>query len=659
MVCRGDPSQQTGCVDPPVWRIATMNADGSNFQEVPAPCTGSVRNVTWSADGHRLFYGLDIWDPSNDPCSPSIHSVYLDGSCDTPIAGNLGDPLYIDARGTGSGSSSCQAPPWNVDPPQIAGLANLGETLAATTGNWTDSPSSYSYQWQRCDASGSNCADIVGGQGSGANYPTFLLTSFDLGSTLRVRVTATNAYGSSWAVSRATIPVLDTIAQIGLTYRPALLFDYSGPGSGEIWRPLEIHSFFAEDSQPEPGTEGIYICYAAIGCYPFTQPQQMMVLSLDPNDYLDIADAWDPQCHHDVAGTTVVDCDSGPHTAIYFEPGQDTAGYRYFDYWIFYRDNRPGGLFGQLDDHDGDWEGVTVVVDGLDPNSIGIAYAYYASHNGGQWYDGNALIAAGALSIGGTHPADYVARGTHASYPAPCSDSCSPASNVPWPWEAPHDGGAPWGANNDTVCASTCAQRFTESWWGDWPGRWGASTSPSNQFGWSPRSPGQQGRFTCAATGYSLGCTRPPGARAPTIAQRLTTSIPKPKTCESWFGGQVSVMACDVKLLRMAIRRHQMRHKGQLHLSVNGHHGGDSPGLAQVIGEPLVRGDRVAITGTGTSRTLVFFAIRIGAHLYHCKLRYVDLPHRSTIRLRIGVSYAKPVITAGGRRLPVSVKRVR
>ena len=61
---------------------------------------------------------------------------------------------------------------------------------------------SYAYQWRRCDAAGANCVDIAGATGS-----TYDLTAADVGSTIRVIVTATNAGGSDSASSAASAPV--------------------------------------------------------------------------------------------------------------------------------------------------------------------------------------------------------------------------------------------------------------------------------------------------------------------------------------------------------------------------------------------------------------------------------------------------------------------
>ena len=88
------------------------------------------------------------------------------------------------------------SPPANTAPPTISGTATDGSTLSASTGTWANAPTSYGYQWQRC--SGSSCS------GTGGTASSYLLTNADVGSTLRVSVTASNAAGSASATSAAT-----------------------------------------------------------------------------------------------------------------------------------------------------------------------------------------------------------------------------------------------------------------------------------------------------------------------------------------------------------------------------------------------------------------------------------------------------------------------
>jgi hypothetical protein len=74
--------------------------------------------------------------------------------------------------------------------------------LTAGTGTWAGSPTSFAFQWQRCNAGGTSCADVVG-----ATTGTYVLSAADAGATIRVVVTATNTAGSASAASAATTVV--------------------------------------------------------------------------------------------------------------------------------------------------------------------------------------------------------------------------------------------------------------------------------------------------------------------------------------------------------------------------------------------------------------------------------------------------------------------
>ena len=93
-------------------------------------------------------------------------------------------------------------PPANTALPTISGTATQGQTLTATNGTWTGSPTSYAYQWQDCNTSGASCANITG-----ATSSSYTLPASDVGHTIRVVVTATNAGGSTPATSPQTATV--------------------------------------------------------------------------------------------------------------------------------------------------------------------------------------------------------------------------------------------------------------------------------------------------------------------------------------------------------------------------------------------------------------------------------------------------------------------
>ena len=93
--------------------------------------------------------------------------------------------------------------PVNSAAPSISGTAQEGETLTAAPGAWAYRPSSFAYQWERCDAAGTACISIAG-----ATSAIYRAGAGDIGHALVVAVTATNDGGTSAPTESApTAPV--------------------------------------------------------------------------------------------------------------------------------------------------------------------------------------------------------------------------------------------------------------------------------------------------------------------------------------------------------------------------------------------------------------------------------------------------------------------
>ena len=110
---------------------------------------------------------------------------------------------------TGDGTAAPAAKPTNVAEPDVDGRAEQGRTLSTTRGRWNGtSPISYAFRWVRCGADGgrpdgSDCGLIIG-----ATSSRYRIASADVGSRLRVRVTATNAEGAETVASNPTAVVV-------------------------------------------------------------------------------------------------------------------------------------------------------------------------------------------------------------------------------------------------------------------------------------------------------------------------------------------------------------------------------------------------------------------------------------------------------------------
>jgi hypothetical protein len=74
--------------------------------------------------------------------------------------------------------------------PEISGDTTVGGELTASNGSWTPAPSSYAYQWQRCDTDGTNCLNVTG-----ANGRTYGVRAVDEGMRMRALVIARTQSG--------------------------------------------------------------------------------------------------------------------------------------------------------------------------------------------------------------------------------------------------------------------------------------------------------------------------------------------------------------------------------------------------------------------------------------------------------------------------------
>src|SRR5207244_2447064 len=118
-----------------------------------------------------------------------------------------------NAGGSSSPATSAQtatvliAAPANTAPPTISGTAQQGQTLTEAHETGTARRSAFAYQWQQCNSEGNSCVAI-----SGATNQTYVPVAGDVGHTLRVQETASNADGSSApATSAATSAVVPPV----------------------------------------------------------------------------------------------------------------------------------------------------------------------------------------------------------------------------------------------------------------------------------------------------------------------------------------------------------------------------------------------------------------------------------------------------------------
>ena len=198
----------------------STNSSSTAGVTTQSPTSGQTvsGSILWSVDvsggkAQRVDFAIDGTLASSDRKSPYAYND--SGSLDTKALANGSHSLTATAYFAGNKTAAStvtvtvsNATPSSTSPPQVAsapaisGTATVGQTLTASTGSWSNTPTAYSDAWQRCDSNGANCSSI-----SGASAATYTLTSTDAGKTLRVAVTASNTAGSSVAVSAPTAVV--------------------------------------------------------------------------------------------------------------------------------------------------------------------------------------------------------------------------------------------------------------------------------------------------------------------------------------------------------------------------------------------------------------------------------------------------------------------
>lgn len=223
----------------------------------------------------------------------------------------------------------------------------------------------------------------------------------------------------------------------------------------------------------------------------------------------------------------------GDGSAIYVHPvpvDTEDESLLYLDYWWYLPYNPAGSGDGAFCgpgfvipgiscfDHISDWEGVTVILDRTTPGrKPALRFVQYAQHSGVVRYESAKLRAAwkdndtareilAKTPDSATRPIVFVASGTHASYPLPCTVKEKCEQVIGGAEENEHDGELPWAGNTAPTCGEdpclkmlpTARGGRDPALWNAFKGPWGSrhcfltyycdSSSP-------PAAPGQQGRY--------------------------------------------------------------------------------------------------------------------------------------------------------------------
>lgn len=555
---------------------------------------GNQRHPEYSADGEHLVFDSDA-TPDGRSYSDSQARVYMTNSDGTspreittgsdPTISPSGD-LIIFAKPAKKGG-----------PTQLYSVSTAGGTPTRLTNSTTiDSAPEFTSDglqviFTRCNTAGTGCA---------------LWTMTPAGATQTALISDGARGSGQQAASDA-----NREAAVASDFQPILKFD-----KGEKWRPLNIEGLLGEEDNN--GQPLHWVCDSG-SCNTITSSASLAIHAtstafIDFGSFAAPGSAPSPDDYHSPnpscvgpqpnSDVTVLDCNGGPASSIYYEPTFRSAGYNYLDYWFFYRYNE----FIE-DNHQGDWEGVTVAPSLTDPATFD--WVNFAQHKYMTSYLRDILQcdSGGSGSCGsesgdhlGRRPWVYVAGGTHASYPDQCTDLCTQPG--PATLEGDHGGQVNWDRNYDPG-NSNALVRFPPAlgWsgstgvWTDWPGSWSADTTVG--------SPGNQHRFKCPWDGNPYDQTACTSARRP----RLSAGAAAAFSCGSWFGPALRASACAQSELERAMRRGRVGHHGRFRFLARVR-AASGKGVAQLLGRPLRTGQTIRLRGIAPSDTTLMVSAR-------------------------------------------------
>lgn len=188
--------------------------DGTNVIENIA-CVSTALCVAVDANGNAIEDDAGTW--TVDPLSGegALTSIACSSTTGTQC-------VAADVTGYMSVGAFTSPPPplvpVSLAAPTITGAIAVGDTLTEAHATWSNSPTSYTYQWERCNSAGNGCVAIAGATGQ-----SYALGAADVGSTIRVAETAINGAGAgaqSSSIATALIPAVPVAVTTSLPAPP-------------------------------------------------------------------------------------------------------------------------------------------------------------------------------------------------------------------------------------------------------------------------------------------------------------------------------------------------------------------------------------------------------------------------------------------------------
>ncbi len=671
------------------WGAWEANSNGSD----PRPLPGDPEAASLSPNGRSLAFVEGGALKVSDIGGGSPVTIYTPPCCTESFSNSVRAPRFSpDGTKVAFDGAASRSNNWEIhtvntsgtEPHQLTSEEYPGEEFAFRP-EWTPNGSKLVYEY-----------------GSEHLIPRYELFSINADGTGEAGPFETSTdILSSWGISFS--PPESNVSDdeyLGLNFEPLLRFH-----SSEKWRPLNVNAFMHEEDPANPGHSYNKIC-PETGCEDIPSNWQEALTNSVSAEYTphikmgelpEEAYPYPTSPNLECYAGGLWECNSGARTGIYYHVTPSAtneeateAGYDYVDYWIFYRYNQDQNDPLSVDDHQGDWEGLAIAPSLTNPSSFDFAifaqhhyFSVYAPENlrcdrQAEESEESEAACGGESEPTGQRVWDYVAVGTHASYPGVdeggLSGICTQAQ-AEFP-EGCHDGKAPWGANYEAsdVLALPAAG---EGNWVDWPGRWGddpgAFEGLEEEIGASPSGPGNQQRFKCPwHPAESLDPTAcPSSVQANTARARAATA----SACQNWFGNAVVMTACSPSALRRGVRDASMGHHGSLRILLGGRggHAASLPGVAQAVGQPLRPGARIAVVGRASGDTQLFVRAQDKGRTSEAVFAHLGLDHggQGSIAVRAGRNgprliwiapdgrHARPVATHMGRLPKATPKRQR
>jgi hypothetical protein len=444
-------------------------------------------------------------------------------------------------------------------------------------------------------------------------------------------------------------------------FRPYWLFDTS-----ESFKPLNIESFFADST--------VRWCRFAgsDSCHRVTSVHDAMKASLD------VAASQRDKNHFDIPGEqgsedNYTGDDSGVKRAVYVNVSVK-GGYRLLDYWAFYRYNHAPYHDFFYDEHEGDWEGLTVALPQGATHPSTFSFVSFAEHANRFRYLPDVLRCDGGNGCDGhsSHINAYVADGTHATYPSPCRAVATGNSNALYQFhlcaqsaahdipafgyqnlpEGGFDGRQPWRNNGrrDVVLPVPDAlpDRFTGAFT-NWPGNWNSETriqvdSPGNQERYQ-----QPLKFVCSDRTYFGNNRREPfefGKCGPEFrAAAAPGAAPESGGCAPWSGSFVTISVCDAAKVDQALEDGTLERDRTFRVAAGGRPADAATGVTQVAGTALTPDEQATISGASGAGTQVFARVANGTTEAQVHFTLPSMTPSESVVLQPSSSAAGPTAT--------------